>query len=156
MLHYIPPEAYGKVGNLSGPHPPPAPSAHIAQQSKQKSSTSKGGIVGAVRGIGIGKSRSAPGQRRSGDKSGSNSGTTTPKEDPTVEASSGPLGAVFGAFGGGSGSKKRGSSLLRAQLRPVLKSSTSPLLNPLQLRVHLRRHHLPVNLKSKNLNLSIR
>ncbi|GAA5979689.1 hypothetical protein JCM5350_003814 [Sporobolomyces pararoseus] len=114
MTYYIPPEAYGKVGNLSGP--PPAPSAHIAQQAKQKSSSSKGGIVGAVGRISMGRSRSAPGQRRSGDKSGNYSGTTTPKEEPFSESasttSSGPLGGVFGAFGGGggNGSKKRGSS----------------------------------------------
>ncbi|GAA5950519.1 hypothetical protein JCM3765_000516 [Sporobolomyces pararoseus] len=123
MTYYIPPEAYGKVGNLSGP--PPAPSAHIAQQAKQKSSSSKGGIVGAVGRISMGRSRSAPGQRRSGDKSGNNSGTTTPKEEPVGESASntnsGPLGGVFGAFGGGSGSKKRGSSP-----SPKLAASDSP------------------------------
>ncbi|GAA5874390.1 hypothetical protein JCM16303_005838 [Sporobolomyces ruberrimus] len=115
MTYYIPPEAQGRVGHLSGP--PPAPSALIAQQVKQKSTSSKGGIVGAVGRISIGRSRSAPGQRRSGDKSGTSSGTTTPKDDNGGNLSSigggGPLGGVFGAFGGGgggSGSKKRSQS----------------------------------------------
>ncbi|GAA6022866.1 hypothetical protein JCM11491_007023 [Sporobolomyces phaffii] len=120
MTYYIPPEAQGRVGNLSGP--PPAPSAHIAQQAKQKSSSSKGGIVGAVGRISIGRSRSAPGQRRSGDKSGSNSGSTTPKEEPVGEApsGSGPLGGVFGAFGG---NKKRSASPSRPAGTPTSPSA---------------------------------
>ncbi|GAA5913632.1 uncharacterized protein JCM6883_004029 [Sporobolomyces salmoneus] len=108
MQHFIPPEAYGRVGNLAGP--PPAPSAHIAQQAKQKSSSSKGGIVGAVGRISMGRSRSAPGQRRNGDKSASSSGSTTPKEETSGETTSSSLGGVLGAFGGGGGNRKRSLS----------------------------------------------
>ncbi|GAA5945069.1 uncharacterized protein JCM15063_001649 [Sporobolomyces koalae] len=129
MMHYIPPEARGKVGNLSGP--PVAPSAHIAQQAKQKSGPKKGGIgiVNAVGRISMGRSRSAPGQpRRSGDKSATSSGASTPKEEgagvgtnkfmgdgtPVTGSNGGGLSGVFGPFGGGGGGKKRSQSPSRA------------------------------------------
>ncbi|GAA5958090.1 hypothetical protein JCM21900_003583, partial [Sporobolomyces salmonicolor] len=137
MLHYIPPEAYGKVGNLSGP--PPAPSALLAHQAElqQHSSSSyptRGmGIAGAVGRVGKGmaRSRSAPGKSRVRENSGGVApgvGNTMMGDGTPVQGSggvgiAGALGVSMGAFGGG---RRRSASPAGAVSGNVSSSADTP------------------------------
>ncbi|GAA5907042.1 hypothetical protein JCM5296_006575 [Sporobolomyces johnsonii] len=136
MLHYIPPEAYGKVGNLSGP--PPAPSALLAHQAKQQQSSStsstKGmGIAGAVGRFGKGmvRSRSAPGKPRERENSGGVApgvGNTMMGDGTPILGSggvgiAGALGVSMGAFGGG---RKRSASPAAAASGNNSSSASTP------------------------------
>jgi len=83
----------------------------------------------------MGRSRSAPGQKRSGDKSGSSSGTTTPKEEtggnkfmgdgtPVTGSNGSGLGGLVGAaFGGGNAGRRRSSSPSRSTSFPTTSGS---------------------------------
>ncbi|GAA5984132.1 hypothetical protein JCM10908_006062 [Rhodotorula pacifica] len=124
MVHYVPPEAAGLVGDLGGP--PPAPSTGLGRQPLlQSKQSSLGGIAGTVGrlGKGIVRSRSAPGKDREGSgaaPSGTFVGDGTPVTGTNPGTVSGALGWGANAFGGG---RKRSAS-------PGKKSSSNPASAP--------------------------
>lgn len=127
MLHYVPPEAAGKVGDLNGP--PPAPSAGLGRQPESKQS-SLGGIASTVGRLGKGmvRSRSAPGKDREGSSGAAPPGTFVGDGTPVTGTNAGTLGGALGwgsgAFGGG-GRKRLASPRKNSTPTPI--SASAPL-----------------------------
>ena len=127
MLHYVPPEAAGKVGDLNGP--PPAPSAGLGRQPQSKQS-SLGGIASTVGRLGKGmvRSRSAPGKDREGSSGAAPPGTFVGDGTPVTGTNAGTLGGALGwgsgAFGGG-GRKRSASPRKNSTPTPI--SASAPL-----------------------------
>lgn len=100
MIHYVPPEAYGRVGDLGGP--PPAPSTGLGRQPPQTKQSSLGGL--ARFGKGMVRARSAPGKDREvsgAAPAGTFVGDGTPVTGTHQGSIAGALGWGSGAFGGG-------------------------------------------------------
>jgi hypothetical protein len=127
MLHYVPPEAAGKVGDLNGP--PPAPSTGLGRQPQSKQS-SLGGIASTVGRLGKGmvRSRSAPGKDREGSSGAAPPGTFVGDGTPVTGTNAGTLGGALGwgsgAFGGG-GRKRSASPRKNSTPTPI--SASAPL-----------------------------
>lgn len=128
MLHYVPPEAYGRVGDLGGP--PPAPSAGLGRQPLQTKQSTLGGL--ARLGKGMVRARSVPGKER--DASGAatpalSAGEAAPSAGQHQGAVAGALGWTSAAFGGRKRSAspaKQGTSASDPVAAPARRLSDQP------------------------------